>query len=299
MDREFWFAEDVWKNVVVRYRSSRQVYSGRSRYARVDIVDTFEYGRMLFLDGIAQSAERDEFIYHESLVHPAMLSHPFPRSVCVIGGAEGATIREVCRYPQVERLVMVDIDEELVSLSRKYLVNWSSGAFDDPRVELHFGDGRRYLQQTDETFDVILVDLDDPVEGGPAIFLFTREFYQLIYHRLGAHGTACFQGESLHPTRVALHAAMVNTLRGVFPHVVGFPYLSFSFHETHAHILVAKGEAPGNLDLAQRLQDLDLNLRYLSPSLIQGLLRVPAYVEQAYSQYRTPITDKDPFPYTF
>ena len=180
MTDPIWFTEDGATNVVVHYRCLRSVYSGRSRYAKIDIVDTAEYGRMLFLDGIAQSADQDEFIYHESLVHPAMLIHPNPRSVCIVGGAEGATIREVAKYQDVNRIVMVDIDEELVNVCLQHLSSWSKGAYEDPRLELHIGDGRKFLEQTKEIFDVIIVDLNDPTEDSPAVFLFTREFYQLV-----------------------------------------------------------------------------------------------------------------------
>ncbi|MEJ2429687.1 MAG: methyltransferase domain-containing protein [Deltaproteobacteria bacterium] len=197
MNETVWFAEDGATNLVINYRCLRTVYSGRSAYARIDIVDTAEYGRMLFLDGIAQSAEEDEFIYHESLVHPAMLLHPNPRSVCIIGGAEGATIREVAKYQNVSRIVMVDIDEDLVRICRQHLGSWSNGAYEDPRLQLHIGDGRKFLEQAEETFDVIMVDLNDPTEDSPAIYLFTREFYQLVHHRLGKEGIGCFQGTDL------------------------------------------------------------------------------------------------------
>jgi spermidine synthase len=151
MTDPIWFVEDGARNVVVRYRCLRTIYSGRSRFAKIDIVDTHEYGRMLFLDGIAQSAEQDEFIYHESLVHPPMLMHPDPRHVCVVGGAEGATLREVTKYQQVDRIVMVDIDEELVNVCRQYLEAWSAGAYEDPRLELHLLDGRKYFEQTERS----------------------------------------------------------------------------------------------------------------------------------------------------
>ncbi|MBW1981458.1 MAG: fused MFS/spermidine synthase [Deltaproteobacteria bacterium] len=292
-----WFTEDGCKNVVIQFRCLGEIYSGRSQYARIDIVDTVEYGRMLFLDGIAQSAELDEFIYHENLVHPAMLCHPSPEKVCVIGGAEGATIREVCKYPQVAKIVMVDIDEKLVRICQEKLGQWSAGAFDDHRLQLLFDDGRRYLEQTDEVFDVILVDLDDPTEGSPAVYLFTREFYQLVFNRLTPQGVACFQGECLQPNRLKLHARMYNTLAAVFPWVVAYPYAMPSFHEVNAHILVSKDSDPRQIDLAARLQEQPFTLRHLSGPVLKGLFAVPAYVEQAYKEIRELITDSDPHLY--
>jgi spermidine synthase len=297
MNDRLWFSEYSGENMVLRYRCLRTIHSGQSRFARIDIVDTPEYGRMLFLDGIMQSAQEDEFIYHETLVHPAMLTRQGARSVCVIGGAEGATIREVGKYPEVERIVMVDIDEELVNLCRRHLRSWSDGAYEDPRLELNFADGRRYLEQTGELFDVILVDLSDPIPDSPAVYLFTREFYELIHRRLTPRGVACFQGESLKPNRIALHARMVNTLSGVFRWVVAYPYLMPSFHDVYAHILASREVDPRAAALGRRMEALDLKLRYLTPSLLNGFFRMPGYVEDAYARHQEPLSDAQPMFY--
>ncbi len=294
MSDPIWFVEDGAKNVILRYRCSGTVYSGRSRFARIDIVDTVEYGRMLFLDGIAQSAEQDEFIYHESLVHPPMLTHPNPRSVCVIGGAEGATIREVTKYRNVNRIVMVDIDEELVNICQQYLSSWSAGAYEDPRLELHIADGRTFLEQSEESFDVLIVDINDPTEDSPAVSLFTREFYQLVYRRLSQDGIGCFQGTDLQPTRLTLHARMFNTISSVFEWVVAYPYMLPSFHEMHSFILASKKLDPRTVDLGQRLLEQDMKPQYFSPSLLEGFFSVPGYVEEAYLNHQDLITDARP-----
>jgi len=296
MSEQFWFAEDGAENVIISFRALHRVYAGRSRYARIDVVDTEEYGRMLFLDGIAQSAALDEFVYHESLVHPAMLAHPDPRSVCIIGGAEGATIREVAKYEEVHRIVMVDIDGELIEVCRRYLPEWSAGAYEDPRLELLIGDGRRYLEETGETFDVILVDLGDPTAGSPAVSLFTREFYDFVFRRLTPQGLACFQGEDLQPNRLGFHATMVNTIRSMFPYVTPYSYLLPSFHGLCGHILASKNLDPRTLDLGKRLERQPFRLRYLSPVFLRGLFGLPAYVEEAYDQYREIMTDARPCP---
>ena len=294
MNETVWFAEDGATNLVINYRCLRTVYSGRSAFARIDIVDTAEYGRMLFLDGIAQSAEHDEFIYHEALVHPAMLLHPNPRSVCIIGGAEGATIREVAKYQDVSRIVMVDIDGELVKICKQHLGSWSNGAYEDPRLHLHIGDGRKFLEQTEETFDVIMVDLNDPTEDSPAIYLFTREFYQLVHHRLGQEGIGCFQGTDLQPNKLKLHARIYNTISSVFSQVIAYPYMLPSFHCLHSFILACKGKEPRFSDLGERLEKQRFKLEYLTPLFLQTLFHMPAYVEQAYSQNQEIITDTKP-----
>ncbi|MEW5724440.1 MAG: polyamine aminopropyltransferase [Thermodesulfobacteriota bacterium] len=289
-----WFAESGGTDIRVSYSYRRMVYSGRSRFQRIDIVETEEFGRMLFLDGVANSAEQDEFIYHEALVHPAMLAHPQPQKICVIGGAEGATLREVLRHPGVNRVVMVDIDEQLVGLCREHLAMMSQGAFEDPRLELIFGDGRKYLEETGEAFDVIIVDLSDPIPDSPAIYLFTREYYQTISSRLSDGGTAAFQGESLQPWRLELHARMVNTLKSVFPVVVPYPYFQPCFHELHGMILTSKRFDPRELDLAGRARERNLELRYLSPEWLTGLFRMPGYVSESYRRYTDILTDDNP-----
>lgn len=295
MNGPLWFAENGGGKVAINFRCRRTVYSGRSKHQSIDILDTEEFGRMLFLDGVSQSAERDEFIYHEAMVHPAMLTHPDPRRVCVIGGAEGATLREVFRHPGVERAVMVDIDDELVALCREHLAGWSAGAFDDPRLELHFGDGRRYLEQTGERFDVILVDLPDPVPDSPAVRLYSRQFYQRVADHLSPHGAACFQGGSLNPWSVELHARMFNTMSEVFPAVASYPYFQPCFHELHSQILASKKAHPRELDLAGRMEERGLDLCYLSPDYLSGLFLVPGYVEKAYQEHREILTDERPY----
>lgn len=294
MTEQVIFAETCGKNHSIHYKCREIVYSGRSDFQRFELVDTLEYGRMLFLDGVAQSSQRDEFIYHEAMVHPAMLTHPQPRSVCIIGGAEGASLREIFRHPDVTRVVMVDIDEPLVRACQKYLPEYSAGAFDDPRLELIFGDGRAFLEKTTEKFDVILVDLSDPVPNSPAVLLFTYEFYRTIHDKLTEHGTACFQGESLQPWRVELHARMVNTLSAVFPYVTAYPYALPCFHEVHAMIVASKGDDPRTADLGGRYKERGLNLKYISPTYLAGIFHVPGYVEQAYAVHTEIMTDGKP-----
>ncbi|MBI3953344.1 MAG: methyltransferase domain-containing protein, partial [Chloroflexi bacterium] len=181
---------------VIRLDLRRVLAARRTAYQQLEIVDTASFGRALFLDGKVQSAELDEFVYHEALVQPAMALHPRPERVLVIGGGEGATLREALRHPTVKRAVMVDIDAEAVAACREYLPAWHQGAFADPRVELLHRDARGYLEETSELFDVIIVDVTDPLAGGPAYRLFTQEFYRLARGHLGAAGAIAVQAES-------------------------------------------------------------------------------------------------------
>ncbi len=286
-----WYEEKT-KNVVLSHRMKSHVLSRRSRFQQIDIIDSYEYGRMLFLDNMTQSAEVDEFIYHEMLVHPALCTHEPARRVCIIGGSEGATLREVLKHGP-ERVVMIDIDEELVDICREHLASWSQGAYEDPRVDLKFMDGRGFLEETEETFDAIFVDISDPLEGRPSTPLFTREFYDIVRRRLSPNGCVAVQSESLHPVRIEPHARIYNTMGPIFPFVRPYSYMSHSFHEIYSFILASRAHDPAGIDVAPRLRERNLKLRYYSEELHAGMFRLPRYIRSAYEQFDQPITDED------
>ncbi len=188
-----WLLEMVYPDLNVMLRVREVFYSGNTQYQQVEVLGSDIFGRSLVLDGKTQSTERDEHIYHESLVHPAMLTHPNPRSVFIAGGGEGGTLREVLAHPSVERAVMVDLDSEVVRLCKEYLPNHHQGSFDDARTSLHHEDARGYLQNTSERFDVMVMDLVDPLEGGTAGLLYTEEYYQIAKACLNPGGVLVTQ----------------------------------------------------------------------------------------------------------
>ena len=179
-----WRYELITPDLYQAERIQRIYYSGRTPFQDVVVMEGEAFGRSLVLDGKTQSTEVDEFAYHEGLVHPSMIAHREPRSVFVAGGGEGATIREVLKHRTVERVVMVDIDREVVELCREYLPNHHSDSFDDPRVELIHDDCLAYLENNEESFDVFIIDVPDPLEAGPAYLLYTQEFYALLRDRM-------------------------------------------------------------------------------------------------------------------
>ena len=164
------------------------LYSGDTQFQKVEVLESETFGRSLILDGKTQSTEIDEFVYHEALVHPPMLLHPNPRTVFIGGGGEGGTLREVLAHSSVERVIMLDLDREVVELCRRYLPNHSQGSFEDPRLELIHQDAREYLSNTQNSFDVMIMDLVDPMEGGPAYLLYTEEYYQIAKAKLAPGG---------------------------------------------------------------------------------------------------------------
>jgi spermidine synthase len=196
--KDNWFIDKDSKHRWIYHRVKRLVLSTKTRFQQVDLIDTHDLGLVVILDNKIQSTEVDEFIYHEALVHPVMITHPNPKNILILGGGEGATLREVLKHPAVKKVVMVDIDEEFVHLCKKYLNKWHQGSFDDKRVELIFSDAREYIKKTKSPFDIIIADISDPVEEGLAQMLYTKEFYSSIKRILKpdgifvTHATAVF-----------------------------------------------------------------------------------------------------------
>jgi spermidine synthase len=192
---ETWFEERALAdNVRFCLRVERQIFSRRSPYQRVDIYDTQAFGRLMTIDGLVMVCERDEFVYHDMIVHVPLFSHPAPRNVLIIGGGDGGTLREVLKHDGIERVVMVELDEVVVEAAREHLPALSSG-MDDPRAEVRIGDGLAYVREAGEgAFDVVIVDCTDPV--GPAEGLFRRPFYEDCVRILGDDGIVCQQTES-------------------------------------------------------------------------------------------------------
>lgn len=172
------------------FAMSKLVYKGKTPYQSVLIFDNPVFGRVLVLEGIVQLSEKDEFIYHEMLVHPILFSHPKPERVLIVGGGDGGTLREVLKHP-VKEVVMVDIDKKVVELLKKYLPFVSDGAFKDKRTNLIIGDGLKFIKQYKNYFDVIFIDGNDEV--GAATKLYGEKFYKDVHKALKKDGMVSAQ----------------------------------------------------------------------------------------------------------
>lgn len=216
-DPDKWYWDRISPHLVQMHSIEEMLYSGRTQFQKIEIMRSGAYGRFLTLDGKIQSSEADEFVYHEALVQPPMLAHPKPESVFIAGGGEGATLREVLAHDTVKRAVMVDIDAEVIEVCRRLLPEYSQGAFDDPRTEVLNTDARKYLEETREKFDVIVIDLTEPIEEGPSYLLYTQEFYRIVREKLTANGIISVQSGSASSTELMSLSAVSTTLRSVFP----------------------------------------------------------------------------------
>ncbi|BFI75287.1 polyamine aminopropyltransferase [Sulfurisphaera ohwakuensis] len=152
----------------------------KTPYQRALLVELARFGKALILDGKIQSTITDEFIYHEALVHPLLLSINNPEKVLILGGGEGATLREVLKHKTVKNAIMVDIDPVVIDFAKKYLQEWHQGAFDNPKSKLVIEDGYKFIKETKETFDAVIIDLTDPIKDSPSQMLYTKEFYEEV-----------------------------------------------------------------------------------------------------------------------
>ena len=190
---EFWFSEKQTKDVKFSIRVDRQLYSGQSEFQRIDIFESPEFGRFLTLDGYMMLTEKDEFIYHEMITHIPMAVHPKAEKVLVIGAGDGGVIRELVRYPEIKQIDLVEIDDMVVEVCRKYLPK-TACCLDDERVNIRYEDGLKYIRRCENKYDLIIVDSTDPF--GPGEGLFTREFYGNCYKALKEDGIMVNQHES-------------------------------------------------------------------------------------------------------
>ncbi|HID47418.1 MAG TPA: polyamine aminopropyltransferase [Methanothermococcus okinawensis] len=193
MPCELWFSEYQTKDLKLSVKVKDVLFTGKSKYQEIQILDTVTFGRALVLNNTFQTTEKDEFIYHELITHPAMFTHPNPRKILVIGGGDGGTIREVLKHDTVERIDFVELDEMVVEVCKKYLPTLSC-QIDNEKVNTIFTDGIEYVARCKEKYDVIIVDCPDP--EGPAKGLFEREFYKNLYRCLGEEGIMVQQTES-------------------------------------------------------------------------------------------------------
>ena len=297
-----WFIEALSPEEGHLHGIKRVLFSTQTPFQSLDIMELGSYGKALILDGKVQSSLLDEFIYHETLVHPAMLAHPAPKRVFIVGGGEGATLRAVLRHPTVQRALMVDIDEEVVTRCKELLPEWHQGAFDDPRAELRFLDARRYLEETEERFDVIIIDISEPVEEGPAYLLFTKEFYQIVNQCLTDRGIIALQAGPVSLQDLSCFAAINQTLLAVFPIVAPYWASIPSYALPWGFSVASKRTDPRKLgpDAIDRLiaERIGTDLRYYDGPTHQMSFLLPKYLRQRLQEEKRIIEDNHPL-FTF
>ena len=276
---QLWFSEMQTPNVKFSIRVERQLYSGQSQFQRIDVFESPEFGRFLTLDGYMMLTERDEFIYHDMIVHVHMAVHPAVRDVLVIGAGDGGVIRELTRYPEIERIDMVEIDPLVVEVCKKYLPQ-TACRFNDSRLKIYYEDGVRFIRSCENAYDLIIVDSTDPF--GPGEGLFTREFYGSCYKALREDGIMVNQHESpFYPEDAAACQRAHKRIVESFPisrvyqaHIPTYPsgHWLFGFASKKYHPLKDLQEVAWNMR--------GLSCKYYTTMLHKGAFYLPAYVEE-------------------
>lgn len=257
----------------------------KTKYQEMCIFDSGIYGKILMLDGDCQSCTSDEFMYHEPLVHPAMIFHGSPRKVLILGGGEGATAREVLRWHTVEEVLMIEIDGELLAACQEHLPEMHQNAFDDPRLRVVIADALEVLDSIHDQWDVVISDLASPIESGPALKLFTKEYFDKIRQVLSPQGFLTVQAGPVSPQLLQYHTRLVRTLNTVFPHCQSYCSQIPSYSMPWGFVLCGEQEIdnrpdPDTIDLLLR-QKTNGGLRMLDGAALLGLLQLPLYVRQA------------------
>ncbi len=280
-----YFIDEIDRHEFHGYALVNTLYFGQTKFPSIEIAKSPKYSKMLILDGKIQSTALDEHIYHETLVHPAMLLHPDPRRILILGGGEGAALREVLRYRMVEEVVMVDLDEEVVNLCRKHFPEWSLSAFEDPRTTLVCEDACLFLQRPVGVFDVIIQDITDPVTVD-----FTEAYYQEIREQLAPGGILAMQALEFSLADFAGHLRVRQEVGKVFPSLLSYRAYIPSFRADWGFLVARAEEETSPLSfgsLAARFSErmgVGAGPRFYGPAMHTALFTLPGELAQLIGQ---------------
>lgn len=279
MGMELWYTEQHTENVRFSIKVEKQLHSEQTEFQRIDILESKEFGRFFTLDGLMMVTEKDEFIYHDMIVHVPMATNPNIKNVLVIGAGDGGTIRELTKYKSIKNIDMVEIDERVVEVCKKYLPQ-TACKFDDDRVNLFFEDGLRFVRNKENEYDLIIVDSTDPF--GPGEGLFTKEFYGNCYKALKEDGILVNQHESPY------YESYAKSMQDAHEKIYGL----FKIHRVYqAHIPTYPsghwlfGFASKEYDPVKDLKadvwnNLGIETKYYNTELHVGCFALPNYVKK-------------------
>lgn len=275
-----WWGETLHDGLRIQLRVDKLLHETKSKYQHLMLFENDTMGRVLTLDGIIQTSEHDEFIYHEMLTHTPILAHGIVRSVLIIGGGDGGILRRVLMHQRVKHVVMVEIDVRVIDLCRKYLFSICGDAFEDPRVKVIIGDGARFVARDKHHYDLIIIDSPDPV--GIANVLFSKNFYRRCKSRLTPggvivtqNGVPFFQGSELETTIHHLGSLFMDATCYVAPvplYVGGFMAFGWASDD------VTLREVPVDV-LTERFETTGLETRYYTPEVHSASFALPEYIK--------------------
>jgi len=226
----FFYEEVVTDDLYLKMELKSIGFNGESKFQRLQIIESGPFGKTLVIDDHTQSSALDEHTYHESLVHPAMLAHGNPKTVFIGGGGEGATAREVLKWKGVEKVVMCDIDEIACKICREQLPEWNAGVYEDPRFQIHYKDALNFMAEwSGAKFDVVIMDICDPIEAGPGVALYFKEFYESTARDKMSEGgvlvtqSGCCGLLNYHECFTTIHNTLRNSFEHAYPYAVDIP----------------------------------------------------------------------------
>jgi spermidine synthase len=266
--------ENQFKNSAMWYRVKEVLLDTRSEFQKIDVVDTYDFGRMLLLDNVVQVTEKDEYVYSEMITHVPLFTHQCPKTVLVIGGGDGGVLKEILKHPTIEEIVLCEIDKEVIEYSKKLLSKISLGFFSS-KVETYIGDGLKYVEENLNRFDLIIVDSTDPV--GMAENLFMKDFYKKIYKCLKEDGIFITQSETPFYLPDLVKDIFYN-VQSIFPITKLFMAAIPSYPSGYwSFTLGSKKYDPTTVDLTEKI---DINTKYYSKELHKASFILPRYVAE-------------------
>lgn len=276
---ELWYTENHTKNVKFSIKVDRHLHSEQSEFQRIDVFKSYEFGTFLTLDGYMMVTERDEFFYHEMIVHPAMVVNPQVKKVLVIGAGDGGTVRELSKYSGIEEIHLAEIDERVIAVCREYLPQTACG-FDDPRVHIFCEDGLKFVRKRHDYYDLIIVDSTDPF--GPGEGLFTKEFYGNCYKALCENGMLINQHESPFYDEDALSMKRAHhRLKSVFPVCEVYQFHMPTYPSGHWLFgFASKGLNPVEDINETEWAALKIDTNYYNIALHKAAFALPTYVKR-------------------
>lgn len=276
---ELWYTEEQTNNARFSMRVKETLYSKKSEFQQIDVIDTYDFGRVLVIDGWTMITEKDEFIYHEMITHVPMAVNKNIKNVLVIGAGDGGTVRELTRFNTIERIDMVELDEEVVKAAKKCLP-FTSCKLDDPRVNLYFQDGIKFVEGKENIYDLILVDSTDPI--GPGEGLFTREFYRNCYKALTEEGILVNQGESPYFDMNKKEMKRANEkLKEIFPIAEVYQYMIPTYPSGYWFFGFASKKLHPTKDAdMEYYKSLNLKTKYYNTDLHYASFVLPNYVKE-------------------
>lgn len=276
---ELWYTEEQTENVRFSMKVIKHLFSKKSDFQQVDILETYEFGKVMAIDGLVMVTEKDEFIYHEMISHVAMSVNPETRRVLVIGGGDGGTVREVSRYETIDRIDMVEIDKTVVDAAIEHLPV-TSCRLGDPRVNIYYEDGLEFVKGKKDIYDLIIVDSTDPI--GPGEGLFTKSFYEDCHAALTENGILINQNESPYYEQNAREMVRANDkIKEIFPVAEAYQYHMPTYPSGHWLFgFASKGLHPILDFKPEKWEELGLETRYYNTELHRGAFALPNYVKE-------------------